>query len=489
MSRFQFFVILHAYLILLVFKYFLKKYQYQPYHRHKMAKTLEEKMGNYSLGYAFVRTFFVIPAITFFYRNINVIGAKEVPDKGPIIFTPNHQNALMDAMCILCTKNSQPVFVARADIFQKPLIIKILHFLRILPIYRKRDGVNTSDNNQETFDMLLQALHHNRAVGIMPEGTHNETKHLRVLQKGVFRLAMLAQEKYGNRPGIKIIPVGLDYTDTRKYRSDITINYGKAIEMSDYYDLYVENPAKAFRLLQDILSEKMKEGMIDIENEEFYNEIERISVFYEKQAVQQLGLNFRKAIDRLHARQKTIAAMQDFAEKDHVAMAGLCLQIKEYVAILEKHNIRDWVVERQPYSFAGIFLRALLSFFGIPFWILGMLFNYLPYKLCDLGSRAVKDPQFISSVQYVLSMVFFPIYYLVMIVLFVVFIPCIWGKLVMIGLLIPLGLFDFEFYLSIKKLDARFRFWNGKRKQNPDLFKAIELRKSIFEKLDGMTNN
>ena len=131
-----------------------------------MAKTLEQKLCNRSWGYDFVRNVFVRPELYFFYRKIDVIGAKNVPDTGPVIFTPNHQNALMDALMVLCTRNRQPVFIARADIFKKPLIIAILHFLRILPVYRKRDGGNSSDNNQETFDMILKVLHSRQAVGI-----------------------------------------------------------------------------------------------------------------------------------------------------------------------------------------------------------------------------------------------------------------------------------------------------------------------------------
>jgi 1-acyl-sn-glycerol-3-phosphate acyltransferase len=158
-----------------------------------MGKTLEQKLCTRSLGYAFVRNFFVRPALYLFYRKVDVIGAKDVPNEGSVIFTPNHQNALMDALSVICTKNRQPVFVARADIFKKPFIIAILHFLRILPIFRKRDGGNSSDNNQETFDLIMTVLKNRQAVGIMPEGNHNDIKRLRMLQKGIFRMAMQAQ--------------------------------------------------------------------------------------------------------------------------------------------------------------------------------------------------------------------------------------------------------------------------------------------------------
>ncbi len=449
-----------------------------------MSETLEQKMCRRSKGYSFVRNVFVRPAFYLFYKKIDVIGKKDVLDEGPIIFTPNHQNALMDALSILCTKNRQLVFVARADIFHRPLIIRVLHFLRILPIYRKRDGGSSSDNNQETFDIIHQALLHGQAVGMMPEGTHNEIKRLRVLQKGVFRLAMQVQENYGNRPVVKIIPVGIEYSNTNKFRSNLIVRYGEAIEVSDYYDLHVENPAKAFKVMQDVLSEKMKDGMINIDNEAHYDAIERIRVFYLRQAMQRFRLAYRNAEDRLRVQQKIIAAMQDHAQTDPEAMAGLCTQINEYTTLLDRHCIRDWVVERQPYSFIGLMLRTLLMLLGLPFWVLGMLFNYLPYKLSAFSSRKIKDPQFVSSVQFVAGLVLFPVYHCIMIVLLVLFVPCIWGKFIMPVLILPLGWFAFTWYLSVKKLCARYRFWNGTRRQNPGILKTIELRQTIFTAMD-----
>ena len=449
-----------------------------------MTKTLEQKLCNHSLGYAFVRNVFVRPALYFYYRKIDVIGAKDVPDSGPVIFTPNHQNALMDALAILCTKNRQPVFVARADIFQKPLIIAVLNFLRILPVYRKRDGGNSSDNNMETFDLILKVLHSQQAVGIMPEGTHNEIKRLRMLQKGVFRMAMQAQEKYGSSPAVKIVPVGIEYTSTHKLRSDVIVRYGKAIELSDFYGLYAENPARAFKQMQNTLMEKMREGMIDISSEQYYREIENLRTLYQKRAVQRLGLDSRNAGHRLQAQQKTIAALQQYELTNPDEMSALCHEVGNYLAIIKKHNLSDWMIERQPYSLAGLLGRSILAIFGIPFWIAGMIFNYLPYKLSAFASRKVKDPQFVSSVQYVAGLVLYPICHFIAIVLLVIFVPCIWGKFIMSALLLPLGVFAYQYYISIKKLGARFRFWFAGKNKNADLLEAIELRKSIFGKME-----
>jgi len=451
-----------------------------------MAKTLEQKLSNRSFGYTLLRNLLVRPAYFLYYRKVDVIGQKAVPNTGPVIFAPNHPNALMDALAILCYKDRQPVFLARADIFKKPLIIAILNFLRILPIYRKRDGGIASDNNQETFDVILKTLQSGQAIGIMPEGTHNETKRLRMLQKGVFRMAMQAQEEHGNAPMIKIIPVGLDYSSTRKFRSDVMIRYGKTIDVSDFYDLYVENPARAFKQMQDVMMEKMREGMIDIANEQYYSEIEFLRRIYQRQAAQQLGLNFRNAEHRLQAQQNIVATLQNYDQTNPDEMSELCLSVRNYLAILKKHNIDDWAIKHQPFSMAGLLGWGILALLGIPFWILGMLFNYLPYKLSEIASLKVKDPQFISSVQFVTGIVIFPICHFIMTVLMVIFIPCIWGKIIMPLLMIPLGLFAWNYFLAMKKLGDRFRFCFGKKDKNPEIQKAIELRKNIFERLSQL---
>jgi len=449
-----------------------------------MTNTLEQKLCSRSLGYAFVRNVFVGPALHLYYRNVDIIGAKDVPNTDPVIFTPNHQNALMDALAILCTKDRQPVFVARADIFQKPLIIAVLHFLRILPIYRKRDGGNASDNNQDTFDLIPKILNSGQSVGIMPEGTHTKIKRLQMLQKGVFRLAMQAQEKHGSSPMIKIVPVGIEYTSTNKFRSDVMIKYGKSIEVSDFYDLYVKNPAKAFKQMQGALMEKMREVMIDITSDQYYSEIERLRVIYQRKATKRLGLKYRKAEHRLKAQQKIIALLQDYEQTNPDEMSALCLAVRDYFAILQKQDMNDWVIKCQPYTLLGLMGRSLLALMGFSLWILGLLFNYLPYKLSTIASRRVKDPQFISSVQFVAGLVLFPLYHFIMAVLLVIFVPCIWGKIIMPLLLIPLGIFSWMYVLSVKNLGAIFRSWFGRKSENPEILQAIALRKNIFEKME-----
>jgi 1-acyl-sn-glycerol-3-phosphate acyltransferase len=442
-----------------------------------MDNKLEKKLRKRSFGYTLFRNLYILPAIYLFYRKILVFGTENIPDKGAVIFTPNHQNALMDALLVLCCKNRQPVFVARADIFQKQkqMIIKFLHFLRILPIYRKRDGGNSLDNNQETFELIVKVLDSGQAVGIMPEGTHSELKRLRMLQKGLFRLSMQVQEKYENEPMVKIVPVGLEFTSTNKFRADVTIKFGKPIEVSDFYNLYVENQAKAYKKMQNHLSEKIKELMINIENTQFYLQINDLRILYGQQSTSR---------NRLQAEQKIIAALEKYAQTEPDEMAALSDATDKYTDILLAHNLRDWVVRKQPYSPLALLVRSLIAIVGIPFWICGLIFNYIPYKLTALASTKIEDPQFVSSVLFVVGIVVFPLYYLLSISLCFILIPCIYGKITIALSMFPLGMFAYRYYISMKKLSARFRFY--KNRKSDQMLEAVKLREYIFGKLTMM---
>ena len=78
-----------------------------------------------------------------YYRKVIVYGRENIDHSAHNSFAPNHQNALMDALAVLFTNSTQMVFLARADIFKKKFIAAILYFLKILPVYRIRDGFST----------------------------------------------------------------------------------------------------------------------------------------------------------------------------------------------------------------------------------------------------------------------------------------------------------------------------------------------------------
>ncbi len=116
-------------------------------------------MKVHSIGYLLFRELVRIP-YSLFYRKINIIGKENIPRNKPIIFAPNHQNALMDPLAMLFSTPKQIVFLARGDIFKGNILITILTFLKILPVYRQHDGKAALKKNNAVFDESVDYLEH-----------------------------------------------------------------------------------------------------------------------------------------------------------------------------------------------------------------------------------------------------------------------------------------------------------------------------------------
>jgi len=65
-----------------------------------------------------------------FFRQIEIRGAENIPSGEPVIFAPNHQNALMDALVVLFVINKPVFFLARADIFKKSFVANNLRAIK-----------------------------------------------------------------------------------------------------------------------------------------------------------------------------------------------------------------------------------------------------------------------------------------------------------------------------------------------------------------------
>lgn len=194
--------------------------------------------------FSWLRTY-VWCALHVFYRQIRVSGVSHVP-QGAVIFAGNHQNALLDALLIVCSSRRYTHFVARADIFSNRWVKKLLHAINMMPIYRIRDGWQSLTQNEGTFKACTRILQAQEPIVIFPEGNHGSARRLRRLSKGFTRLAFEALRQTPDLP-VYIVPVGLNYTRPREARSAVHIIYGPALLANPYYQLGEPRGAHALR--------------------------------------------------------------------------------------------------------------------------------------------------------------------------------------------------------------------------------------------------
>lgn len=213
---------------------------------------------------------FVDLCTTLSFQKIQVEGMENIPDDGAVIFSPNHCNTLMDALVVLRTRKGPTVFGARADMFENPVAAKALHFLKIVPMVRKRDGIRKVIRNLDIIDDIVEVLGENVPFCIFPEGTHRPMHSLLPVGKGVFRIAVTANDDLNSK--IYVVPVGIEYGDYYRYASTSLVQFGKPVPVTEYIASAAELPeAERYRTLTSELRDRMADLITYIPDDEDYD--------------------------------------------------------------------------------------------------------------------------------------------------------------------------------------------------------------------------
>lgn len=213
------------------------------------------------------------------FRRVEVKGLENVPRDGAVLLSPNHCGTLMDALVVLQSFKDGTLFGARADVFRKKAAAKVLHFLKILPVPRIRDGAREVLGNRETMAEAVDALAHGMRYCIFPEGTHRPWHSLQPLRKGLVRTALLARDTLDKGTKVWIVPAGLYYSDHYRMAGKVRLTYGEPIELGGFIRSWEEahagqenapSEAALYNALLAELSSRMKGLLRYIPGDEDY---------------------------------------------------------------------------------------------------------------------------------------------------------------------------------------------------------------------------
>jgi len=405
----------------------------------------------YSAGYALLNFVAGLWHNNVFYRKVIVIGQENINPDHHIIFAPNHQNALMDALAVLFTNKGHNVFLARADIFKKKMLASILYFLKILPVYRIRDGFSSLKGNDEIFTKTIDVIKNKNGLVILPEGSHEGFRRLRQLKKGICRVAFQSDEATGNTLKIKIIPVGLEYSHYVRYRQVLTVVYGKPIEVSEFHELYKASPERALNELKNRLSNEIKGLMVNIESAEDYEAIDELRSI----------INGRYSDDikspKLFRDRTLIEKLNQLKTTNNELYHKLCLLSLSVKEKVNKLNTDYRLLEKKKHPLGWLLAGMIFIIITLPLFIFGNIFNMIFMGLPVWQTRNIKDPQFVSSVRYALSLVLAILLFPLFLVLSLFFFSSWWLGLIFF-LALPLsGLFAWNYYLLYKRIMGGFR--------------------------------
>ena len=441
------------------------------------------KIYDLTVSYRIIRRY-VNFALWNFYSKIVVLGKENIPEKGPVIFSPNHQNALIDALLILQSTpwKLSTVFIARGDIFKKGFVSNALRFLKILPAFRIRDGYENLGKNDATFDESREVLETQNALCIFPEGNQGDKRKLQPLVKGIFRIALATQEQIDDKEELKIIPVGIDYSDRTRFGEDVIINFGEPVSVAEYLSLYKENSAIAINRFREKLSEKMRVQIVDFATETHYDCFETTAEVANTNVSNQLfGKN--DTTSRFYARQKIAKNLVKMEAENPEKVEKLDKICAEYRKLKSETKLTTVTLEK-PLIFFTFLIQSFLLFKTLPIFIFGFALNIIPFLLPGIIRKkmGVKYDGFFSSIDFVLGIIIFPIFYLISAILFAVLTPFAWWTIpIFVAFQLISGKIAFFWIKSLKKYANKICYVLLKISKGTTIERMQEIRKEIVE--------
>ncbi len=409
-----------------------------------------KKIQDYNRWYDLLR-YYVDFVLRLSYRSIRYEGRENIPQDGAVIYAPNHTNALMDALVILAMDRKAKVFVARADIFRRPLLAKIFSFLKIMPIMRMRDGIDEVKKNTETIERAVDVLRDKVPFCIFPEGTHQAKYSSLPLSKGIFRIAFQAQELMPDIP-LYIVPVGLRYGSFFRFRSTVRVQIGDPINVGEFTASHSDKtPQEQMNIMKDLLSERMRKSIFYIPNDEDYDATYDICAAVVKQRADGIRKGHKKmrAMNAyFEANNMTVQQIAQLKEEQPEKAQRLLSLGKEASQIRKANNISLSSVSIK-YPFWSRVLKTLILILKLPYNIPITILT-LPIKLvCAYLFTKLKDYAFRNSIRYLVNLVMWPILMIIYAIIAFMLLPWPWALLV-ITLLLPAPIVAHETYRLVR---------------------------------------
>jgi 1-acyl-sn-glycerol-3-phosphate acyltransferase len=426
----------------------------------------------YALLRLWVRFFFKLT-----FKSITIEGIENVNNNGANILAPNHQNALTDALAIVCTLPQQPVFLARADIFKKKWIAAILKFFKIMPVYRIRDGKDNLTLNKDVFAAVLKVLENNKTLCLFPEAAHIGMKSMLPHKKAIPRIAFMAADELGDRVPVSVVPVGIYYSHYYKFRSNLVVRYGEPIPLNPYYELYKnEGELKATSVLRNKIFDSLANQCVHVPEKDLYTCYEQTFEIYRKSVCQKLNLQFSN-LNYVFAEKYIIDKLHPIIEQCKRNLSVF----EEYSAVKKLLKIEESLFEDKKFE-NKMKVKILLSVLVFPIF----LFNYvvqgwLFYLIFIRLRKMIKDPQFYNSFSFVVALIVFPFWWIMLLLLVTLILKSWLYSVLSLILLIFGGIIAWDIYVVISWWSKKFSFRKLKREKDPSFLRLMELRRKIDE--------
>jgi len=431
-------------------------------------------------------------AVNLFFEEVEIRNVNNIPKEGPILIAANHPSSIMDAL-VLGVKTPRKIhYIGHAGLFSNPISKIFLLAMGIIPVYRRFDDPDKMNKNEDMFRTAYAILEEGKCIGIFPEGTSQTDRKVLKLKTGTARIALGAEKLNKFNLGVIIIPLGLYFTARHRFRSNVLLNFGKPIKVSEFKEAYEADEYEGVHRLTDKISVELGKLTINIQKDElndFVTDLEKIYRASLKDTLEEddILISGDEVFKDMFLTKQLAEAVNYYMANDPEKAQVLLHDVKNYRIKIGRLDVHDSLLKTD-ISKANVTKRswkiALWSIIGFPLWIAGVITNYPPYKFAEFVGKKIGYDQTKTSSALMIGggFGFLAYYFIEAFIIWNIFTPIIG-----ITFMVSLPFLGFGALAYRKKVKDRWRIWQFSLtlSTNRHIVKKLKLeRNSIIRRLD-----
>ncbi len=333
-----------------------------------------------------------------FYRKITVTGHRHDRSHNPCVLVSNHPSTLLDPLNVAVKADAEIFFLANASLFRNPFFGWLLRKLYCIPIERYQDTGGKPLDNAASFEQAENHLMEGGCIYVAPEGSSYVERRLRKMKTGTARIALAAMQRSGWTANINVQPIGLNYSDPTRFRSELLTIFGEYIPVAKFREDYEADPVNGVYCLTESIGEAIGQLIIDCEDghqDELLHRLE--TLLQNEQALPPLEAHDRS--------RQVLARLKEWKAGNPSDYEAFSKSVFAYFEKIKSLKISDLQVAQQEKG-----SNALALLLSLPLFVPGYLSHLLPCFFTKKITDALNaDFHWVPTYKFAAGVVMYPL--------------------------------------------------------------------------------